>query len=115
MRTRPERPPLQKTMVVVEGVARTLDRRMPTPPSGCTRLDTATLDRSGRISKTSPAGRWRSVNSCAVPGLLNGAGRLADQLDVATRDGLLLAPETVAAIGKRRRRGATAAMLSRCG
>ena len=44
----------------------------------------------------------------AVPGLLNRAGRLADQLDAATRDGLVLAPETVAAIGKaeaRRNRG----------
>jgi ubiquinone biosynthesis protein len=48
-----------------------------------------------------------------VPGMLNRAARLADQLDAATRDGILLAPETVAAIGKaeaRRNRGSTVAL-----
>ena len=34
-----------------------------------------------------------------VPGLLSRAARVAGQLDDATRDGLALAPETVAAIG----------------
>jgi ubiquinone biosynthesis protein len=34
-----------------------------------------------------------------VPALLARAGHLADQLDAITRNGLLLAPETVAAIG----------------
>jgi ubiquinone biosynthesis protein len=48
-----------------------------------------------------------------VPGLLARAARIADQLDAATRDGLVLAPETVAAIGRaeaRRNRWATAAL-----
>ena len=36
----------------------------------------------------------------AVPGLLNRASTLADQVDAATRDGLVLAPQTVAAIGQ---------------
>jgi ubiquinone biosynthesis protein len=35
-----------------------------------------------------------------VPGLLNRAATLADQVDAATRDGLVLAPQTVAAIGQ---------------
>jgi ubiquinone biosynthesis protein len=35
-----------------------------------------------------------------VPGLLGRAARITDQLDAATRDGLVLAPETVAAIGE---------------
>ena len=35
-----------------------------------------------------------------VPALLARAATLADQLDAATRDGLVLAPETVAAIGQ---------------
>ncbi len=35
-----------------------------------------------------------------VPGLLTRAGYVLDQLDDATRDGLRLAPETVAAIGE---------------
>jgi len=35
-----------------------------------------------------------------VPGLLTRAGYVLDQLDDATRDGLRLSPETVAAIGE---------------
>jgi len=48
-----------------------------------------------------------------VPSLLNRAGTLADQFDAATRDGLVLAPETVAAIGQaeaRRNRWTTVAL-----
>jgi ubiquinone biosynthesis protein len=39
-----------------------------------------------------------------VPGLLSRAGTLFDQFDAITRDGLVLAPETVAAIGAAERR-----------
>jgi ubiquinone biosynthesis protein len=48
-----------------------------------------------------------------VPGLLTRAGRLADQLDAATRGGIVLAPETVSAIGRaeaRRNRWTAAAL-----
>jgi ubiquinone biosynthesis protein len=48
-----------------------------------------------------------------VPSLLGRAATLADQLDAATRDGLVLAPETVAAIGRaeaRRNRWTPAAL-----
>ena len=48
-----------------------------------------------------------------VPGLASPAA-LADQLDAMTRDGLVLAPETVAAIGRaeaRRTGGSTAGAL----
>jgi ubiquinone biosynthesis protein len=60
-----------------------------------------------------PAGRLQNVAEGAgeigrflgqVPGLLSRAGTLLDQLDAATRDGLVLAPETVAAIGAAERR-----------
>jgi ubiquinone biosynthesis protein len=55
-----------------------------------------------------PAGRLEDAAEGAVevgrflsgvPALLARAGNLADQLDAITRDGLVLAPETVAAIG----------------
>ena len=48
-----------------------------------------------------------------VPGLLSRGARIADQIDAATRDGLVLAPETVAAIGaaEARRNRWTAAAL----
>jgi ubiquinone biosynthesis protein len=48
-----------------------------------------------------------------MPAMLGRAARIADQLDAATRDGIVLAPETVAAIGaaEARRNRWTAAAL----
>jgi ubiquinone biosynthesis protein len=48
-----------------------------------------------------------------VPGLLSRGAGLVEQLDVMTRNGLVLAPETVAEIGRaeaRRNRWMTAAL-----
>jgi ubiquinone biosynthesis protein len=48
-----------------------------------------------------------------VPALLGRGAELVDQLDAITRDGLVLAPETVSAIGQaeaRRNRWVTAAL-----
>jgi len=48
-----------------------------------------------------------------VPGLLARSAELVEQLDAITRDGLVLAPETVAAIGRaeaRRNRWTAAAL-----
>jgi ubiquinone biosynthesis protein len=102
MRTRPELLLLQKTMVVVEGVARSLDPK----------LDMWTVAepvvREWIERHLGPAGRIESAGEGAVelgrffsgvPALLSRAAALAEQLDVITRNGLLLAPETVAAIG----------------
>jgi ubiquinone biosynthesis protein len=102
MRTRPELLLLQKTMVVVEGVARSLDPR----------LDMWTVAepvvREWIERNLGPAGRLEDAAEGAVeigrflsgvPALLARAGHLADQLDAITRNGLVLAPETVAAIG----------------
>ena len=53
-----------------------------------------------------------------VPGLLNRGAALIEQLDTITRDGLVLAPETVAAIGRaeaRRNRWIAAALWSIAG
>ena len=69
-----------------------------------------------------PAGRIEEAASGAgelgrfigqMPALLGRAARIADQLDAATRDGIVLAPETVAAIGQaeaRRNRWTAAAL-----
>jgi ubiquinone biosynthesis protein len=102
MRTRPELLLLQKTMVVVEGVARSLDPK----------LDMWTVAepvvREWIERNLGPVGRIEDATEGAVevgrflsgiPALLTRAGHLADQLDAITRDGLVLAPETVAAIG----------------
>jgi ubiquinone biosynthesis protein len=102
MRTRPELLLLQKTMVVVEGVARSFDPK----------LDMWTVAepvvREWIERHLGPAGRIETAGEGAaelgrflagVPALLSRAGSLAEQLDAITRNGLLLAPETVAAIG----------------
>jgi len=102
MRTRPELLLLQKTMVVVEGVARSLDPK----------LDMwSTADpvvREWIARNLGPVGKLEDVAEGAgeigrflgqVPSLLNRAGTLIDQMDAITRNGLVLSPETVAAIG----------------
>ncbi len=116
MRTRPELLLLQKTMVVVEGVARALDPK----------LDMwSTADpvvREWIARNLGPVGRLEDAVEGAgeigrflgeVPGLLTRAGTLLDQVDDATRNGLVLSPETVAAIGaaEARRNRWTAAAL----
>ena len=103
MRTRPELLLLQKTMVVVEGVARSLDPK----------LDMWTIAepvvREWIERHLGPAGRLEDAAQGAaeigrflgsVPGLLTRGAALVEQLDAITRDGLVLAPETVAAIGQ---------------
>ena len=102
MRTRPELLLLQKTMVVVEGVGRALDPKLDIwavsepvvrewverhlGPAG--RLE----DAAGGVSEV---GRFIG----AMPALMSRGAVLMEHLDAITRDGLVLAPETVAAIG----------------
>jgi ubiquinone biosynthesis protein len=116
MRTRPELLLLQKTMVVVEGVARSLDPK----------LDIWTVAepvvREWVERYVGPAGRLEEAGQGigelgrfvgSVPALLGRASRIADQADAMTRDGLVLAPETVEAIGRseaRHNRGIAAAL-----
>jgi ubiquinone biosynthesis protein len=109
MRTRPELIMLQKTMVVVEGVARSFDPK----------LDMWTTSepvvREWIMRNTGPAGQIegaaRGVGEAGqmllrLPALMQRAARIAEQIDAATRGGLSLAPETVDALvgGERRQR-----------
>jgi len=102
MRTRPELILLQKTMVVVEGVARSLDPKL----DMWTTADPVVREWIAR--NLGPVGRLEDAVEGAgeigrffgqLPGLLTRAGALFDQVDDITRDGLVLSPETVAAIG----------------
>ena len=102
MRTRPELLLLQKTMVVVEGVARSLD-----PKLDMWRTADPVV-REWIARNLGPVGRLEDAVEGAgeigrflgdVPSLLTRAGTLLDQVDAITRDGLVLSPETVAAIG----------------
>jgi len=100
MRTRPELLLLQKTMVVVEGVARGLDPK----------LDMWTVAepvvREWIERHLGPAGRIEDAAKGAtgfiatVPSLLTRGAVLVEQLDAITRDGLVLAPETIKGIGQ---------------
>ena len=116
MRTRPELLLLQKTMVVVEGVARGLDPK----------LDMWTVAepvvREWIERNLGPAGRLEDAAEGMIevgrflgdaPKLLARGALLVEQLDEITRDGLVLAPGTVVAISRaeaRRTRWTTAAL-----
>jgi ubiquinone biosynthesis protein len=113
MRTRPELLLLQKTMVVVEGVGRTLDPK----------LDMWTVSEPvvrewierhlGAVGRIEDATESAVGLLSGVPNLLTRGAVLVEQLDAITRDGLVLAPETVSAIGAaeaRRSRWTTAAL-----
>ncbi len=116
MRTRPELLLLQKTMVVVEGVARSLDPK----------LDMWTtaepVVREWMERHLGPAGRLETAAQGVgevgrfvgnAPGLLTRGARVLDQLDEITRDGLVLSPQTLAEIDKaegRRNRWTVAAL-----
>ncbi len=101
MRTRPELLMLQKTMVVVEGVARSLDPKLdmwkvaePVVREWIER----NLGPVGRVEDAAQGAGEVGRFLGGVPALLNRGATLVDQLDAITRDGLVLAPETVAAI-----------------
>jgi ubiquinone biosynthesis protein len=104
MRTRPELLLLQKTMVVVEGVARSLDPKLDMWSTA------EPVVREWMTRNLGPAGRLESAAQGAleigrfvgnVSGLLTRGARVLDRLDEITRDGLLLlSPQTVAEIKK---------------
>src|SRR5207237_7093517 len=103
MRTRPELLLLQKTMVVVEGVGRSLDPKLdmwkvaePVVREWIERHLGAAGAREGAADGAGEVGRFLG----GVPALLSRGAVLVEQLDAITRDGLVLAPETVAAIGR---------------
>jgi len=114
MRTRPELLLLQKTMVVVEGVGRSLDPKLDmwkTAEPVVREWIERHLGPAGRVEEAAQGAGEIGRFLGNVPALLTRAGLVLDQLDDATRDGLRLSPDTVDAIGKaeaRRNRWATA-------
>ena len=102
MRTRPELLLLQKTMVVVEGVARALD-----PKLDMWKVSEPVV-REWMERHLGPVGRIEDAAEGAVevgrflsgmPALMSRGAAMVEQLDTITRDGLVLSPETVEAIG----------------
>jgi ubiquinone biosynthesis protein len=106
MRTRPELLLLQKTMVVVEGVARSLDPKLDMWSTA------EPVVREWMTRYLGPAGKLESAAQGAgeigrfignAPGLLTRGARMLDQLDEVTRDGLVLSPQTIAEMSKAER------------
>jgi ubiquinone biosynthesis protein len=103
MRTRPELLLLQKTMVVVEGVGRSLDPKLDmwtTAEPVVREWMTRHLGPAGKLENAAQgmAEVGRFVGN--APGLLTRGARVLDQLDEITRDGLVLSPQTLAEIDK---------------
>ena len=103
MRTRPELLLLQKTMVVVEGVGRSLDPKLDmwkTAEPVVREWMERNLGPVGRIEGAADGAVEVGKFLSSVPGLLARGAVLVEQLDAVTRDGLVLAPQTVEAIGR---------------
>jgi len=103
MRTRPELLLLQKTMVVVEGVARSLDPKLDIWSAA------EPVVREWMTRHLGPAGKLEGAALGAAelgrfvgnaPGLLTRGARVLEQLDEMTRDGLVLSRETIGEIDK---------------
>jgi ubiquinone biosynthesis protein len=103
MRTRPELLLLQKTMVVVEGVARSFDPKLDMWSTA------EPVVGEWMARHLGPAGKLESLASGAAelgrlagetPGLLRRGARVLDQLDEVTRDGLVLSTQTIAELDK---------------
>jgi ubiquinone biosynthesis protein len=103
MRTRPELILLQKTMVVVEGVARGFD-----PKLDIWKVAEPVV-REWIELNLGPVGRIEGVMSGAgelgrvvasLPSLATRAVTVLEQLETMTREGLTLSPETIAAMGR---------------
>jgi ubiquinone biosynthesis protein len=107
MRTRPELLLLQKTMVVVEGVGRALDPKLDmwkTADPVVREWIARNLGPVGRLEDAAEGAGEIGKFLAQVPGLLIRAGHLADQIDAATRDGIVLSPDTIEAIAQAERR-----------
>jgi ubiquinone biosynthesis protein len=103
MRTRPELLLLQKTMVVVEGVARSLNPRLDmwsTAEPVVRDWIERHLGPAGRIEDAAGSAAETGKFLLGMPGLLSRGAALMEHLDAVTRNGVVLAPETVAAIGR---------------
>jgi ubiquinone biosynthesis protein len=103
MRTRPELILLQKTMVVVEGVARGFDPKLDiwtTADPVVREWIERNLGPRGKIEgAVAGAGELGRVLS-GLPAIAARSIAVLNQFEDMTRNGLVLAPETVAAIGK---------------
>jgi ubiquinone biosynthesis protein len=108
MRTRTELVMLQKTMVVVEGVARSLDPRLDMWRTAEPVVREWIERNLGPLGRVEDAGRGALAFAGMVghlPRIAARAETLAGDLEVATQRGFRLDPESIAAIGRAEGRG----------
>ncbi|WP_439572845.1 2-polyprenylphenol 6-hydroxylase [Phreatobacter sp.] len=116
MKTRTELILLQKTMVVVEGVARSLDPRLDiwtTSEPVVRDWITRNLGPVGRIEEMGEGARTVGRVISEAPALLGRAAMLSERIDELTKDGFVLAPDSLKGIGEaeaRRNRASTVAL-----
>jgi ubiquinone biosynthesis protein len=103
MRTRPELILLQKTMVVVEGVARSFDPKLDiwkTADPVVREWIERNLGPVGRVqSAMTGAGDLGRVLA-GLPAIAARSVAVLEQLEIMTRDGVRLSPDTIAAMGR---------------
>jgi ubiquinone biosynthesis protein len=102
MRTRIELVMLQKTMVVVEGVARSLDPRLDMWSTAEPVVRSWMEDNLGPRGKIADAGQSLAAlaqMAAQTPEMLTRAARIVERFEIMTERGLVLAPQTVAALG----------------
>jgi ubiquinone biosynthesis protein len=103
METRPELLLLQKTMVVVEGVARSFDPKLDiwtTAEPVVREWIERNLGPVGRIEGAVNGASDLGKIVAGLPGIAARSVALLERSEAITRNGLLLAPETVEAIGR---------------
>ncbi|MFG1477226.1 2-polyprenylphenol 6-hydroxylase [Xanthobacter sp. V4C-4] len=103
MQTRPELLLLQKTMVVVEGVARSLDPQLDMWKTAAPVVEDWIARNLGPVGQLQQAGlSLGEVGHFAttVPALLTRTARVMQQLDAATRDGIQLSAASLEGIGR---------------
>jgi ubiquinone biosynthesis protein len=103
MRTRPELLLLQKTMVVVEGVARSFNPKLDmwsTAEPVVGEWMARHLGPAGKLENAADGAAEFGRFIGSAPGLLTRGARVLNQLDEMTRDGLVLSPQTIAEIDK---------------
>jgi ubiquinone biosynthesis protein len=107
MATRTELVMLQKTMIVVEGVARSLDPKLDMWKTA-EPVVRAWIERNlgplGLLESAAGGAKETGQFLAAVPGLLTRAATIAEGLQTSVHRGLPLSPESIAAIAEAKRR-----------
>ena len=109
MRTRPELVLLQKTMVVVEGVARRLDPKLDMWSTAEPVVRDWIEEKVGPVGKLQDAGRWAATLgkfAADLPTVLLRAESLAEKLEAAAENGFPLAIDSVRDLEKAEARNA---------